>query len=74
MVPENWTPQWLGGGIHSGHAPSNFPYQWGVAPDLYWKHLAYVTDEQRQAKYEQYMQVRDQLTPDQLAHAESILD
>jgi len=72
-VPENWAPQWGTAGIHSGHAPPNFPYAVSIASDLYWKHLAYVTEEQRQAKYEQYMGVKDQLTPDQLAHAESIL-
>lgn len=73
-VPEGWQPQWGTAGIHSGHAPPNFPYAGGVASDLYWAHLAYLTEEQRQAKYEQYMSVKDQLTPDQLAHAESIVD
>jgi len=73
-VPENWTPQWGTAGIHSGHAPPNFPYHAAVASDLVWDHLAYVTEEQRLAKYEQYMKVKDQLTPEQLAHAESIVD
>ncbi len=72
-VPENWTPQWGNAGIHSGHAPPNFPYMGGMANDLVWHHLAYVTEEQRLAKYEQYMSVKEQLTPDQLAHAESII-
>ncbi len=73
-VPEGWTPQWGTAGIHSGHAPGNFPYDGGVATDLSWDHLAYLTEETRRAKYEQYMSVRDQLTPEQLAHAESIID
>jgi len=37
-VSEGWTPQWGTAGIHSGHAPPNFPYVGGVATDLSWDH------------------------------------
>jgi len=72
----NFTPQWSGRGIHVGHLPSNAPLACLVAPtDLYWwQHFAYATPEQRVAKHAKYLSVRDQLTPMERAHADSILD
>jgi glycosyltransferase involved in cell wall biosynthesis len=67
-------PEWPTRGIHPGHAPLNFPLRCGVAPDLRWHHLAYLRKEHRERKLEQYMGVRDQLSPAELAHAASIND
>lgn len=72
----NFTPQWNGRGMHVGHIPPNAPLACLVAPPdaYYWLHYSYCTAEQRQAKYEQYMRVADQLTPQEAAHARSIAD
>lgn len=67
-------PVWPDRGVHVGHCPSNWLGPTGVAPDLFWRHLGWMKREHRQSKYTQYMSVRHQLTPFELAHAESILD
>src|SRR3990167_6887128 len=76
-IPEGWKPKWSKRGIHSGHAPVN----WGeigpcltAPPDVYWQHLSYLTLEHRQAKFEAYQAVANQLTEFERAHAMSILD
>lgn len=63
---------WNDRGIHVGHAP-NFGWTIGVAPGVYWKHYAYLRPEHRKAKFEQYMGVKDQLSPFEFEHAQSIL-
>ena len=74
-VPAGWKPEWSPRGIHCGHLPSNW-VMWGAIapPQYYWKHLAYSSPEAREHKHTQYLSQRDQLTPDELAHARSILD
>ena len=69
----SYTPQWGDRGIHVGHCPGNFPLVCGVATDLLWLHYAYLRPEDRQAKYQQYLSVQDQLSPFERAHAESII-
>lgn len=69
-----WTPQWQDRGIHVGHCPANFQLRCGVVPpDIYWLHYAYLKPEHRKAKHQQYLSVKDQLSPFELQHAESIL-
>lgn len=68
-------PEWPKRGIHTGHAPVNFPYLAGI-PDstYYWIHLAYVSPEHRQQKLEKYLAQAHQLSPFERAHAESVGD
>ena len=74
-VPEGWEPEWGVRGIHTGHAPLNWPTMAGVAPaDVYWLHLGYLTAAQRRQKYLKYREVWDQLSPFERAHATSILE
>lgn len=74
-VGADFAPTWSMRGVHCGHFPQNWPGPIGVAPpDIFWKHLAYVKPEHRKAKHAQYTRCRDQLTPFEIAHAESILD
>ena len=72
----NFAAQWGTRGIHVGHAPANFGDAGpsAVAPDLFWKHLAYVQREHREAKAAQYAATAAQLTAFERAHAASILD
>ncbi len=74
-TPADWIPVWPKRGIHTGHCPSNWPQVTGIAPpdDFYWVHWSYATPDHRKAKHKQYMDKADQLTPTELAHAESIL-
>lgn len=74
-VPPDWTPQWGDRGIHSGHAPANWPMLAGIAPpDIYWLHLGWMDPAQRRVKYERYRNVWSQLSPVERAHATSILE
>jgi hypothetical protein len=69
-------PIWPERGIHTGHAPVNFPYNTGVLDnrEYYFIHGAYWTPELRIQKYQQYKAKADQLSPFETAHATSILD
>lgn len=73
-VPDGWMPQWPDRGIHPGHLPMNWPGIGGWAQDLAWRHLAYSTPERRLQKHAQYLSQSAHLSPDELAHAASILD
>ena len=74
-VPEGWTPWWRDRGLHCGHLPGNWPAVAGEAPPEYaWLHWSYATMGHRQKKHAQYLDRRDLLSPDEIAHAESILD
>ena len=73
-VPSDYQPQWPDRGLHTGHCPLNFPIVAGLATDLAWYHLAYLTPEQRKKKHLSYMARKDQLTPAEVAHAESIIE
>lgn len=74
-VPRDYQPQWSERGIHSGHAPFNFPILAGEAPEShYWLHLGYVKAADREAKLACYRAVGGQLTEFEKAHAESIAD
>jgi len=69
------SPQWSGRGIHSFHAPLNFPGPCFQAPtSIFWLHYAYLTRAQREKKCAQYMSIKEQLTPFELQHASSIVD
>lgn len=72
--PQDWA--WPPLGIHSGHLPVNFHVmQPGFAPQDYGLlHFPYSTPELREQKFRQYMSVRHQLSPQQLAHAKTIID
>ena len=75
MVTPGWQAEWPARGMHTGHAPANFPLFAGIAPvDVYWQHLGWVKPEDRAAKYDLYMREADQLTPFERAHVESIRD
>lgn len=74
-VPAGWAPTWTARGMHCGHLPSNWPLRAGVAPDdYYWRHYSFCTPDHRAVKHAQYLSQRDQLSPGERAHAESILD
>lgn len=85
-VPRPWmfrpsalkeTPIWPRRGLHTGHAPQNFPYVVSpltVESGVYWLHLSYLTRIQRSAKLRAYMERSDILTPWEQAHACSIGD
>lgn len=54
--PTDFTPDWGRHGHHVGHCPSNLPLLVGTAPSgIGWKHLAYLTEENRKAKSESYL-------------------
>lgn len=75
MVPEGWTPQWNRQGLHVGHLPGNWVTICPIVTDsVHWLHLGYLTAERRAAKHKQYLGKRELLTPQEQAHAESILD
>lgn len=62
-------PVWNGRGIHCGHAPSNFPFVMGLAPDeVYWKHYGWMKREDREAKVDRYLETADQLSPMEIEH------
>jgi hypothetical protein len=69
-------PIWPDRGIHTGHAPQNFPYCTGILDNqrYYSIHGAYWSPELRQQKHRQYMARADQLSEFETAHANSILD
>ena len=69
-------PIWPDRGIHTGHAPMNFPLRTGVLDNrlYYYIHGAYWTPELRAQKHQQYMAKSDQLSSFETAHANSILD
>ncbi len=67
--------KWSERGVHTGHLPENYNEIALVAPKkMALLHLAYATPEDREAKHRQYTDLADQLTPQEYAHAESILD
>jgi hypothetical protein len=68
-------PEFNQRGIHTGHAPTNFPIKAAVAPDTYyWTHLAYMLPGDREAKLARYRSQYHQMTEFEQAHAESIAD
>ena len=85
-VPRTWMfrpsaliqpPIWPRKGIHTGHAPQNFPYI--VSPltpesGVYWLHLSFLDRTHRLRKVEQYESQAHQLSTWELAHARSVGD
>lgn len=68
------TPQWGERGLHSGHAPINFPYLMGVAPTGVWiRHYGWMARADREAKVARYTAASAHLRPDELAHLHSVL-
>jgi hypothetical protein len=75
FVPDGWAPQWGRDGLHVGHLPSNWVFLNPiVAPDLYFAHYAYLTPERRKKKHEQYLSKKELLSPQEIAHAMSIIE
>lgn len=75
MVPPDWKPVWGDRGLHCGHIPPNFPMAALIAPDsLYWLHLGWMREDHRVAKYARYKAEASQLSPQEFAHVESIMD
>lgn len=74
-VPEGWEAQWAGRGIHAGHIPANFPIHGVRVPDdFYILHLGYARADDRVARHSRYLEVKDQMTEFERAHAATILD
>ncbi len=74
-VPPDWRAEWPERGIHCGHIPKNFPMIAANAPPQYrWLHYGWLNAEHRRRKHAQYLEQKQQLSPWELAHAESILD
>ena len=68
-------PVWNPRGIHTGHAPANFPGPIGIAPkSIYWKHYGWMDREVRKAKMDRYLSTASLLTTDELAHLHSAGD
>lgn len=68
-------PIWGTRGLHVGHAPANFPYVVGQAPEgVYWKHYGWMRKADRDCKLERYLAHKDQLHPNELAHLLSVND
>ena len=72
----DYSPVWNTRGIHTGHYPANAPLMAGFAPpeSYFWLHLGYMKPEDRVAKHQRYRAVAAQLSPQEIAHAESIVD
>lgn len=69
------TPIWGTRGLHVGHAPANFPYVVGHAPEgVYWKHYGWMRKADRDCKLERYLAHKDQLNQFELAHLLSVND
>lgn len=67
-------PQWGDRGLHSGHAPLNFPYVLGVAPIGVWiRHYGWMDRGDREAKVARYTAASAHLRPSELAHLQSVL-
>lgn len=68
--------QWGTRGIHTGHLPTNYPVQEGIVclGDRSLAHLAYAHLSDRERKHRQYTDLADQLTAEEYAHADSIID
>jgi hypothetical protein len=73
-VPDGWTAEWTGRGIHAGHAPVNWPMNQGFANELYWLHLGWMKPEDRTMKYQRYMQEWHQLSDFEQKHVQSVLE
>ena len=70
-------PIWPRKGIHTGHAPLNFPYNvTGVTQeyDVSWSHLSFLRRIDRLKKVSQYESQAHQLNEWELAHARSVGD
>lgn len=74
-TPADWSPVWPDRGIHTGHCPTNWPAVMGIAPpdSCHWLHWSYAKHEHRVAKHRQYKRQYPQMTPEEIAHADSIL-
>lgn len=67
-------PQWSGRGLHSGHAPVNYPYRLAAAPESVWiRHYGWMRASDREAKFQRYADASAHLRPEELAHLHSVL-
>jgi hypothetical protein len=69
-------PEWPTRGIHCGHFPENIDTERTIVAPLEYSllHYAYATEEDRLAKYQQYLSKAEQLSPFEMQHAMSILE
>lgn len=69
-------PIWPERGLHTGHCPANsIIHSCVLLPTVIaWKHLGYASPSLRVSKHGQYMAKANQLSPFELAHAQSIID
>jgi hypothetical protein len=66
-------PLWTTRGIHSGHAPANFPYHLGIAPQGTWiRHYGWMQAADRETKLARYLSVSESLSAPELAHLQSV--
>ena len=74
--PDDFKPIWSKRGIHCGHLPLNLPAARQLyAPRSYsLLHYAYADPRDRSAKHLAYTSLHAQLSPQEFAHADSILD
>ena len=68
--------RWSDRGIHTGHAPLNYPLgSLAFAPrDFSLLHYGYINSDIRREKHARYMSVAAQLSASERRHAETILD
>lgn len=70
----DYLPMWPNTKIHVGHAPANYPYCIGLAPNgALIRHWGYVQESHRLRKAERYLSL-PHLTEFERAHAQSILE
>ena len=74
MLPNGWAPQWQNKSLHVGHFPANLPLMAAPAPDLWWRHYAYLRKDHRVKKHQQYMQQAPTMTEFERMHAATIID
>jgi hypothetical protein len=67
-------PKWPDRGLHTGHCPANAELKSGIANDLAWLHLAYLSYPNRLRKRDSYLAKAHLLTPFEQAHAASVGD
>ena len=72
----DFIPEWATQGLHCGHLPLNYvPLRTLTAPQKYAiLHYGYADAEDRKLKHAAYMSQAEILSPQQVAHAESIID
>ena len=80
-VPERFSAaayEWSGRGIHAGHLPPDWftqnPGTMVLPKDMALLHYGYYTGQDRRDRHERYHGVRHKLHPEEIEHANTILD